>query len=235
MLRGLSFGIYFYWYLFKITPIYFNIKKLKKLGDKEAHIDAIRQISHRWGKALLKNAKVSLTVKGAENIPDGPVLFVSNHQSNFDIPIFFAALDKQIGFIAKKELNKVPIFNKWIKVIESVFIDRDDARQSLMAIQDGIDLLKNGYSLVIFPEGTRGKDGVMQDFKKGSLRLAIKSNVPVVPVTLKDSYKLFEENKRLTPGHVDFIIHEPIRTNELSKEEANNLAEKVHDIIESAL
>ncbi|MCG8484289.1 MAG: 1-acyl-sn-glycerol-3-phosphate acyltransferase [Clostridia bacterium] len=235
MIKTIGYGIFFYLYLFRIIPHYFKIKKLELQGDKEKHIEAIRNITFKWGNVLLKMAKVKLNIKGLENIPSGPVLFVSNHQSNFDIPIYFAALDKQFGFIAKSDLSKIPLFNKWIAIIKSVYIDRGDARQSLKAIQEGIDLLKTGYSLVIFPEGTRSKSSKMSEFKKGSLRLATKSKVPVVPITLNGSYKILEENNRIQSASVDFIIHKPIETKNLSKEEANNLSETVYNIISNTL
>jgi len=235
VVKTLSFGIYFYWYLFKITPTYLRIKKLESQGKKEAHIEEIRKISYKWGNALLKQAKITLNISGKEKVPEGAVLFVSNHQSYFDIPIFFAALDKQVGFVAKSDLDRIPIFNKWIAIIKSVFIDRGDTRQSLMAIQEGIKLLKNGYSLVIFPEGTRSKCDKISDFKKGSLRLAVKSGVPVVPVTINGSYKLFEESNRISSGKVDFFIHEPIETKNLSKEETNRLNDTVQIVISKKL
>lgn len=235
MLRTLFFGLFFYSYLIKIIPDYLKIKKLELSGNKDVHIDAIRKSTYAWGNALLKRAHVQLNIKGEENIPSGPVLFVSNHQSNFDIPIFFAAINKQFGFVAKSNLDGIPLFSKWIERIKSVYIDRGDARQSLKAIQEGIVLLKNGYSLVIFPEGTRSRSSQMADFKKGSLRLATKSKVPVVPITINGSYKIFEEKKRIQSGTVDFVIHKPIETKDLSKEEANNLSENVENIISNTL
>lgn len=235
MLKTLWFGLFFYLYLFKITPDYIKIKKLEAQDNRALHIESIRNISHKWGKALLRNAGARLNVSGTENIPNGPVLFVSNHQSYFDIPIFFAAIDKQIGFIAKSELSKIPIFSKWIILIQSIFIERDDPRQSLRAIQKGVSLLKDGYSLVVFPEGTRSKGNEMSEFKKGSLRLAVKSKVPIVPVTINGSYRLFESKGRITPGEVDFMIHPPILTDNLSKEEATHLTERVQKEIVNKL
>lgn len=235
MLKSIAYGIFFYSYLLKIMPTYYKIKKLEKSGNKEEHIEAIRKITYTWGNALVKKANVKLNIQGLENIPSGPVLFVSNHQSYFDIPIFFASVDKQFGFIAKSDLDRIPIFNKWIERIMSIYIDRGDARQSLKAIQEGVELLKTGYSLVIFPEGTRSKSTNMAEFKKGSLRLATKSKVPVVPVTLNGSYNVFEKNKRIQSAHVDFIVHQPIETKDLSKEEANNLSETVQNIISNSL
>lgn len=235
LFRTLMYGIFFYLYLFKITPIYFKIKKLEKTGDTKAHMDEIRKITYRWGHALLKRAKVELKVSGTEKIPEGPVLFVSNHQSYFDIPVFFASVNKQFGFVAKSDLYKIPVFSKWIEVIQSVEIDRGDARQSLKAIEEGILLLEKGYSLVIFPEGTRSRSSKMQEFKKGSLRLATKPGIPIVPVTISGTYKLFEEKMRIEPGAVSFTVHDPIDTKSLTKEEINELTDKVRSIIENGL
>ena len=86
--------------------------------------------------------------------------------------------------MAKRSLGRIPVFGEWIRDIRSVFIDRDDARSSLKTMEEGIDLLKKGFSLVIYPEGTRSRGPELGEFKKGSLRLATKSGVPVVPVTL---------------------------------------------------
>lgn len=235
MIKTIFYGIFFYFYLFRITPHYFKVKKLERQGNTEQHIESIRNITYKWGNVLIKRANVNLKIQGLENIPSGPVLFVSNHQSNFDIPIFFASIHKQFGFIAKSDLGGIPLFSKWIEAIQSVYIDRGDARQSLKAIQEGIGLLKKGYSLVIFPEGTRSKSSQMGDFKKGSLRLATKSKVPVVPITINGSYNVFEKNKRIQSADVDFIIHQPIETKDLSKEEGNNLSETVEKIINSSL
>lgn len=235
MFKTLMYGLFFYLYLFRITPIYHKVRRLEKSGDTQTHIDEIRKITYQWGNALLKRAKVKLNITGLEKIPERPVLFVSNHQSNFDIPVFFAAINKQVGFVAKAELYKIPVFSKWIEAIQSVSIDRGDARQSLKAIDEGIQLLQKGYSLVIFPEGTRSKSSQMQEFKKGSLRLATKPGMPIVPVTLNGTYKIFEEHNRITSAEVDLTVHDPIYTKDLSKEEINELSDKVHAIIKAGI
>lgn len=149
---------------------------------------------------------------------------------------FFASIpDKQIGFVAKIELAKLPAFGQWISDIRSVFIQRDDARASLRAIEEGVELLAKGFSLVIFPEGTRSRSATPGEFKKGSLRLATKAEVPVVPVTLNGTFKAFEEKGYIQPANVDFTIHPAIYTRGLPKKEAGELADKVEKIIRDGL
>lgn len=213
-----------------------NIKKARENGDVVFERENILKSTVSWGGDIVKKLNVKLNVTGLENIPDGPVVFVSNHQSYADIPIYFAAITtKQYGFVAKDELSKLPFYGSWIRNIRSVFIERGDARASLRAIEEGIGLLKEGFSLVIFPEGTRSKGGEMGEFKKGSLRLATKPKVPVVPITLNGTYKIFEEKGYINSATVDFVIHPPIETKDLSKAEASNLAESVEKIIREKL
>ena len=133
-------------------------------------------VARKWARnAITANGSV-IKVKGIENVPvSGGVLYVSNHQSNFDIPIFLGFVPRDKGFIAKIELLKVPVFRKWMKNLGCIFIDRKDARKSLTAISQAAVKLKEGHSLVIFPEGTRSSDGKLGRFKPGSLKLGIRS------------------------------------------------------------
>ncbi|MDD4754423.1 MAG: lysophospholipid acyltransferase family protein, partial [Desulfitobacteriaceae bacterium] len=188
-------------------------------------------------RGIVKKYKINLNISGKENVPEGPVLFVSNHQGYADIPIYCAVFtEKQIGFVAKTSLGKIPIFGEWIRDIRSIFIEREDPRSSLKTIEEGISLLNQGFSLVIFPEGTRSKGPQMGQFKKGSLRLATKSGVPVVPVTVNGTYHVYEDLGYVHSGaSVDFHIHPAIDTKSLSKQEANNLAEKVEELVKSKL
>ncbi len=236
VIRNIPFILWFYRFLFTIRNNKRAIKKYRDLGDYEKERKEIRKAEDIWGKALIEKAGIALSVKGIENVPKGPVVFVSNHQSYFDIPVFFAAVKgKQVGFVAKDNLAKVPLFGSWIADVRSVFIKRDDARASLQAISEGIDLLKQGFSLTIFPEGSRSREGCMGDFKKGSLRLATKAEVPVVPVTLSGTYKIFEEKGYIRPGEVNFIIHPAIDTRHMSKKEAADLSSRVEKIIRLGL
>lgn len=236
ILRNIPFLIWFTLFLRSIKPLNRNIKKYRDAGEFELERAEIRKAEDAWSNAQIKKVGVELTVNSEAEIPEGPCVFVSNHQSYWDIPIFCAAIkNKQIGFVAKEELKKIPIFGTWIQDIRSVFMQRDDARASLRAIEEGIELLKQGFSLVIFPEGTRSKGHEMAEFKKGSLRLATKAGVPVVPITLNGSFKAFEEKGFVQPAKIDFYIHKPIETAGMDRSEASNLAETVEAIVRGRL
>lgn len=237
ILKNISFGAWMYFNLRHLRPFHYRIKENRDSGDVEKEREQIINSTSTWGRGIMKKYKIKLNVTGIENVPAGPVLFVSNHQGYADIPVFFAAIpEKQFGFVAKTSLGKIPIFGEWIRDIRSIFIERDDARSSLKTMGEGIALLKQGFSLVIFPEGTRSKGNQMGEFKKGSLRLATKPGIPVVPVTLNGTYRVYEELGYVRSGaSIDFYIHPAIETKTLSKLEANNLAERVEEIIKSKL
>ena len=135
-----------------------KVRFLRKKGkDKELELYC-HKLTKNWANAVMKLAGAKITVKGEENLAiakEQTVLFVSNHQSNFDIPIFLSKIDVPKGFIAKKELKSWPLINLWMKNIRCVFMDRDNVRKSAEAIVEGINILKSGHSMVIFREGTR--------------------------------------------------------------------------------
>ena len=118
---------------------------------------------------MVRVAGGTVEVKGLENVPkDKPVLVVSNHQSNMDIPVLLGYLNKPIGFVSKAEIKSSPVVPTWMELMNCVFMDRSDRRQSLKAIKDGIELLKNGHSIVIFPEGQEVRVAKLE-----SLRLVV--------------------------------------------------------------
>lgn len=206
----------------------------------EGKIDEMNNIvclgTRTISQKLIKLSDSTVNVHGLENIPEGPVLFVSNHQSNMDIAIICGFIDKPKGFIAKKELKKLPLINKWITLAGSIYLDRENPRKSMEGILEGIKTLKNGHSLVVFPEGTRSRGDKMGEFKSGSFKLATKSKVPIVPLTIDGTYRVMEANKILIkPSNINFYVHKPIYTDKLSKEEIAKLPETVEHIIRSKL
>lgn len=221
-----------------ISPIgLIKVKYLEHKGRTKDRTIAIYKITHNWAKFVIWLSGARVKVFGKENIPkDEAVLFVGNHQSNFDIPLILSNIDEPKGFIAKKELEKWPLISMWMKYINCVFMDRSNIRKSAEAIVKGIQILKSGYSMVIFPEGTRSKGKPVAEFKAGSFKLALKSKVKIIPVTINGSYKLLEANGgKIKASNIEIYIHEPINVTKLSKEEIVNLHNTVRNIVVSKL
>lgn len=215
------------------------VNALEKKGLIEKKERLVHKVTTTWSNAILKVAGVKVTVHGLENLPkDKNVLFIGNHQGNFDIPIYIAKIPGLKGFVSKIEVQKIPGLSTWMKHLHCIFMDRSNLRKSGEAIIEGIKTLKSGHSLVIFPEGTRSKGDNMGEFKAGSFKLATKSKVPIVPITMSGSYKVMEINKKkwiIKPANIDLYIHPAIETANLTKEELDILPQKVYEIIGSKL
>lgn len=214
-----------------------EIDDARAKGDQEREMKNICYAISTWGQKLTASLGMEIKIYGKENLPaSGPVVFMANHQGYADILALCAAIDTvQFGFIAKKELAKIPLYGKWMDRIRSIMIDRDNPKESLKAITTGIGLLKKGYSLVIFPEGTRSKGGPMIDFKPGSMKLATKPKVPIVPISIEGSYKIFEERGIISPGTVKVKFHPAIDTADIPKDAEKHLNDLVHNIIKSGV
>ncbi|MBR9649365.1 lysophospholipid acyltransferase family protein [Clostridium tyrobutyricum] len=227
MIRSIFLYFMLVMYMFYSLVKKMKLEKLKKKGSQEEVQSYTYDCINGWAKFILKSMRAKIHMKGLENIPDGPCLFVSNHQGFLDIPILIASLDRTIGFIAKKEIKKVKIISYWMEQIKCIFIDRSNIRASVRSINEGVKILKNGHSLVIFPEGTRSKGPRIGEFKRGSMKLGLKSMVPIVPLAIDGSYKLREGNKHgnLKPADVNLTICKPIYPADLSKDEKENISE----------
>lgn len=237
MFRTIAWYTHFAVSLVGTVPMLYKVKSLEKKGLSDEKIAYIHKITTKWAMAQIKMSGIKVTVYGEENIPkDIPVVFMSNHQSNFDIALFMVYVNKFKGFVAKIEIKKIPILRNWMEYMNCVFMDRADIRQSVQTIIEGIQVIKQGTSLVIFPEGTRSKGDQMGEFKAGSFKLATKPKVPIVPVTINGSYKAMEQNgNKIKPADIEIFIHPMIETAELTKEETDNLPDTVKSIIASKL
>ncbi|AWK50210.1 1-acyl-sn-glycerol-3-phosphate acyltransferase [Clostridium beijerinckii] len=212
-----------------------KVRFLTSKGDIKKREEYIHKVASTWSRFVMNISGAKINVIGQENLPkDQTVLFVSNHQSNFDIPLLLSSIDIPKGFIAKKELERWPVISTWMKYTNCIFMDRSNLRKSAQSIVEGINLLKSGCSMVIFPEGTRSKGNPVDEFKGGSFKLATKSKCPIVPLTINGTYKLLEANNNMIKGaDIELVIHAPIDINTLSKEELERLPETVHSIISS--
>lgn len=220
-----------------LRPNKYAIEKAKAEGDLEREREYILKSTSSWGPMVMKMFGSKVNVRGLENLPkSGPVVMVGNHQGYADIFAYCAAFQNfQFAFVAKEELSKIPLYGEWMGRIRSVFIRRNNPRAALQAINEGIEYIEKGFSLVIFPEGTRSKGPVPGPFQKGALKLATKPGVPIVPISLNGSYKMFEEKGYLTSAQIDIIVHEPIETKDIGRKEEKALAEKVEKIIKDGI
>lgn len=170
---------------------------------------------------------------GLENLAkDEPVLYVANHLSLFDIIVLYPILKKPTGFIAKKEIGKVPILAQLMLFVHCVFLDRDDPRDGMRMIKKSVELINSGISIFLFPEGTRSKNGEMLDFKTGGFKIVEKTHCKIVPVRIDYEKEVFEDHIPkfyANKAHVTFM--EPVDTEGLSKHEIKELAVQLHDQI----
>lgn len=228
------------WYLY--FSIYLSISSLsliktkfmEKKSPEEAEIYAFRR-AQKIAKHVLKVSNTSMEVSGTENIPQENCVFIANHQAIFDGFALLAYIDKPFAFIAKKEIQKIPLVSSWMKSIGSIYINRQSPRESIKTIKQGVEKIKAGHSMMIFPEGTRSLTSKMNSFKKGSMKLATKSKACIVPITIDGSYNVLEVGKKVRGNKVKMVIHKPIYVNSLSKEEEQDLAKYVQNIIEDEL
>ncbi|MFZ5351990.1 MAG: lysophospholipid acyltransferase family protein [Bacillota bacterium] len=237
MIRTIAWYSNFVLTLAAATPKLYKVRLLDKAGKHREKTEYVHKTTSKWASSQVKMSGARINIHGLENIPeDIPVVFISNHQSNFDIALFMSCIDKPKGYISKHEMGKVPLLRSWMRAMNCVFMDRSSLRKSAEAIAEGVKILKGGHSLVIFPEGTRSKGDTMGEFKAGSIKLATKAGVPIVPVTIKGSYKLMESNNSMIkPADVELFIHPMIETANLSKEEQDLLNDKLVEIIKSKL
>lgn len=206
-------------------------------GDFAAERENILAAATLWSSNVMKMFGTDLNVAGKENLPaEGPVVYIGNHQGYADIIAYCAALDSvQFGFVAKDDLGKIPIYGKWIRRIRSVLIKRGDARESMRAIDEGIELIRQGFSLMIFPEGTRSLGPEMGEFKRGAFKLATKPGVPVIPVSINGSYHMFEETGVVRGTKIDVMIHPAVKTEGLSRKEEKELTLQVEETVRNGV
>lgn len=176
---------------------------------------------------------MKISIEGKENIKkDTNYLIIGNHKSDLDSLILIWLFEEPLIFIGKEELKKTPFISTWFKEIGSLFIERDNIRQSAKVILEGVEILKGGKSIVIFPEGKRIMEDRLGEFKNGSFKLAIKSKAAVLPVAIVDSYKEFEESKRIKSANIKINVGEKIDYKELGYTKTSELCEHTKLAIE---
>ncbi|MGN0431155.1 MAG: lysophospholipid acyltransferase family protein [Lachnospiraceae bacterium] len=172
---------------------------------------------------------------GEENVPkDTAVLYVGNHRSFFDIILTYPRVPRITGYVAKKEMRKVPLLATWMRYLHCLFLDRDNIKEGMKTILAAIEKIKSGISICIFPEGTRNKTAdTFLPFHEGSFKIAEKAGAPIIPMTIVNSAAVLEDHfPKIKKATVVIEYGKPVYINELSKEEKRAIGAKVQGIIE---
>lgn len=237
MIRTILIALTLFLYLVLLLPVLGIEWIYHKINPEKADYQQLRMVQAAF-RLMLKMTGARIQVIGEENVPkDRAVLYVGNHKSYFDILLTYSRVPRLTGYVAKKEMESFPILSIWMKRLHCLFLDRKDIKQGLKTILTGIDLIKNGISVCIFPEGTRNKSNDrLLPFKEGSLKMAEKTGCPIIPFAITNSSKLFEDHMPFVrPCDIIIEYGNPIYPAELPKEEKKFLGAYCRKQIEDML
>ena len=237
MLRAILALLFAILYLIIGIPVLFVEWIIGKFNRQAADISQLRMV--QWAfRVILFICGTRLTIIGEENVPkDQPVLYIGNHRSYFDIIITYSRCPRLTGYVAKDSMKKVPLLSVWMSRLHCLFINRSDVKEALKTILAGIDNIKNGISMCIFPEGTRNDNPKeLLPFKEGSFKLALKTGCPIIPIAMTNTPKIYEaQAPLLKKTHVVLQYGKPILPNELDADTKKHIGVYTKCIIEQML
>lgn len=209
---------------------------VRKINEKAAAAFAIRIVRVAFNIAMFISG-CKKHISGLENIPtDTPVMFAANHRGFYDILLAYssiASVHVQVAFISKIEIKKFPIIAQWMYFLNCLFMDRGDMKQNMEVILKAISLIKEGYSIYIAPEGTRNASDTLLPFKEGSMKIATKTNAPIVPVCIKNTENILENNLPwIKRGDISIQYGKPVYPDQLDKETKKHLGAYIQNIIQ---
>jgi 1-acyl-sn-glycerol-3-phosphate acyltransferase len=186
-----------------------------------------------WTNSILLAAGVKLEIFGLEKINrNRSYIFIGNHQSHFDVLSVFSAIPFTVRFMAKKELYRIPIFGWALAATGTIKIDRANRQRAIASMNDALDRISNGVSVVVFPEGTRSDDGEIQPFKKGGFVLAIRGGIPIIPISVSGSrFILRKHSRNVTSGRIKMVFGDPIDTSKYSYQQREELSDFTRNVI----
>ncbi len=225
-----------YGYLFGYLPFtYPALKKIQALPENTPVEKVDRLVQKQpvhWASNILKRTKSTFTVHGEGNLIEGPTLLISNHEGNFDIPTLITHIEKPFGFISKAEVKKLPVIRDWMVYMNCIFIDRMDSRGAVQLLRDAATKIKEGHSILIFPEGTRSKGAGVQAFKGGFAKVALDAKAPIQPIAIRGTSDIMEKNKNwVKPAPVDISILPAIPYEVIEKMTRKEITDYTEEII----
>jgi 1-acyl-sn-glycerol-3-phosphate acyltransferase len=208
-----------------------TLSLLSSFFDRDGTIQ--HWFARSWSWLILKTIFSTVTVVGRENLPHGPAVIAANHQSAMDIPLLYVYLPTQFRIVAKIELFKYPFMGWHLTRSGQIPVDEKNVRANLKSLQRGVETLKHGMPLVVFPEGGRSADGVIKPFMSGAFYMAIKAGVPVVPVAIVGTFEVLRMwSYIIHPGKLQLIIGKPIPTEGYTTRDMDAISAKVKAAIE---
>ena len=234
MIRSIWAVLYLILYLIIGLPVLGLLHLYSKVSAREA--EKLTGNIVRWGLSCITAISgAEVDVRGLENIPaNTAVLYIGNHRSIFDVIISYPYTVGRAGYIAKKNLEKVPILPIWMNRIHCLFLDRDNPRDGLRVVLQAIDYIKSGISVFVFPEGTRSKNGAMAPFKEGTFKMATKTGCPIIPVAFTNTDELFERHfPFIKPAKVIIHFGKPIMPEDI--EDKKHVGAQTQAVIQQML
>lgn len=224
-------------FLILFSPVLVAEWILGKFNKEKKDYSSLRIVQNAF-KFILWITGVKVTVIGEENVPDEAVLFIGNHRSFFDILLTYSRCKRLTGYVAKKEMDRFPLLNNWMRNLYCLFLDRENPKEGLKTILTAIDYIKKGISICIFPEGTRnkGEELSMLPFKEGSFKIASKTGCAVVPISLNNTAEIFENHfPKIKKTHVIIEYGKPIYYKDLDKETQKHFGTYCQNIIQETI
>ena len=235
MIRLILVALFLFIFLILSIPVFFVEWIVGKCNPHARDISSLRIVQTAFNIiSFLSGCHV--TVIGEENVPkDEAVLYIGNHRSYFDVVLTYARCPGVTSFMAKKEIARIPLLSTWMRFLHCLFLDRKDIKQGLKTILAAIDLIKNGISVFIFPEGTRSTNADQTEFlpfHEGSFKVAVKTDCLIVPVAMTNTSQIFEDHIPFV-RRTDVILEygKPFRPSELTKEQKKAIGSYTSGII----
>ncbi|MCG6911910.1 MAG: 1-acyl-sn-glycerol-3-phosphate acyltransferase [Deltaproteobacteria bacterium] len=190
-------------------------------------------VARTWAKSILWVSRVKVNLKGLDNLPgDTPCILMPNHQSNFDIPVLLGRLPIQFRWLAKAELFKIPIFGRGMRGCGYISIDRTNRKSAFKSLAEAARKIRDGASVLIFPEGTRSRDGDIGPFKKGGFVLTVDAGVPIVPIIIYGTRTIMPKGRLIMQRAEAYMeILPPVETSGYTRKTKDLLIEEVRSII----
>jgi 1-acyl-sn-glycerol-3-phosphate acyltransferase len=189
-----------------------------------------------FSPAVLAVCLVKWRVKGSENIPNYPAIYIGNHTSLLDIPILFAAINQPLFYVAKMELKRVPFLGFYMQAMGMIFIDRSNRELAMASLRTAITDIEKGKSIVVFPEGTRSKSGELQPFRRGAFVIASEGRIPIVPIVIHGGGRALKSGSfSIRPSSVLVEILPVVGADRIEELEIDQLANELHSKFQESL